>query len=88
MVALTQLIREQVKAKEIKFLFIAISVIFLGIFYGSRGSWRALPEPICLPTMTQAGREHVMQCIRLVQADALCIAPQRQTRLSKHGLNM
>ena len=29
--------------------------------------------------MTQAGREHAMQCISLVHADALRIVPQKQT---------
>ena len=43
---------------KVKFLFIAISGIFLGIFKGTRGNSRAVPEPMCLPTMTQAGREH------------------------------
>ena len=60
-----------------KFLFIAISGIFLGMFEGSYGSHRAAPEPICLSAMTQAGREHATQCIILVHADELCIAPQR-----------
>ena len=32
---------------------------------------------MCLLTMTQAGRERVTQCISLVHADVLCIAPQR-----------
>ena len=62
---------------KVKFLFIAISGFFLGIFEGSHGSQRVAPEPMSLPTMTQAEREHTTQCIRLVHADALCIAPQR-----------
>ena len=64
---------------EIKFLFIAVSEICLGIFEGFHGSHRAVPEPMCLPIMTQAGREHVTQCISLVYIDALRIMPQRQT---------
>ena len=48
-------------------------------FKGSYGSHRAAPEPMCLPTMTQAGREHATQCTRLVHADALRIAPCRVT---------
>ena len=36
-------------------------------------------EPMCLPTMTQAGCKHMTQCVGLVDADALRIAPQRQT---------
>ena len=64
---------------KVKFLFIAISGISLGIFEGSHGSHRAQPEPMCLPTMTQAGREHMTQCIRLVHTNVLHIAPQRQT---------
>ena len=40
---------------KVKFLFVAISGICLGIFKGSHGSHRAAPEPMCLPTMTQAG---------------------------------
>ena len=35
----------------------------LGYSKGSRGSHWAAPEPMCLPTMTQAGREHATQCI-------------------------
>ena len=34
---------------------------------------------MCLPTMTQVGCEHTTQYISLVHADALRIAPQRQT---------
>ena len=62
-----------------------MSGICLGIFEGSPGSHRAAPEPMCLPTMTQVGHEHVVQCIRLVHADALRIAPQRQTLCGTHG---
>ena len=36
------------------------------------------PEPMCLPTMTQMGREHATQCVRLVHADDLRIAPMAQ----------
>ena len=61
-----------------KFLFIAISGICFGIFQGSRGSHRAAPGPMCLLTITQVGCEHVIECINLVHADALRIAPQRQ----------
>ena len=32
---------------------------------------------MCLPTMTQAGRKHTMQCVRLVHTEALHIGPQR-----------
>ena len=70
-------VRALLKQSKVKFLFIAISGIYLGIFEGSHGSYRAAPEHICLPTMTQAGCEHAMQCISLVHADAPCIAPQR-----------
>ena len=42
---------------KVKFLFIAISGICHGIFESFRGSQRAASEPMCLPTMTQAGRE-------------------------------
>ena len=56
-------------SNKVKFLFIAISGICLGIFKGSHGSHRAAPEPMCLPTMTQMGHEHSMQCIRLVHTD-------------------
>ena len=62
---------------KVKFLFTTISGICLGIFEGSHGSHRAAPEPMCLPTMTQAGSEHATQCMSLVHADALRIAPQR-----------
>ena len=62
---------------KVNLLFIAISAIFIGKFEGSHGSHRASHEPICLPTVTQAGHEHATQCIRLVHANALRIAPQR-----------
>ena len=61
---------------KLKFLFIAIAGVCLGIFKGSHGSHRAAPKPMCLPTMTQAGHEHAIQCIRLVYAEVLRIAPQ------------
>ena len=64
------------EALKLKFLFIAISGICLGIFQGSHGSHQAAPEPMCWPTMTQAGHEHATQCISLVHADALHIVPQ------------
>ena len=34
---------------------------------------------MCLPPMTQAGREHTTQCINLVHTDELHIVPQRLT---------
>ena len=55
------------KVKYSKVLFVAISGICLGIFQG----YRATLDPMCLPTMTQAGREHVIQFISLVYADGL-----------------
>ena len=61
------------------FLLTAISGICPGIFWGSSGSHRAAPGPMCLPTMTQVGCEHTTQCFSLVHADMLCIAPQRWT---------
>ena len=41
---------------------------------------------MCLPTMTQEGREHAAQlhCIRLVHADSLRIVQQRQTMWSAY----
>ena len=64
---------KQIKVShKVKFLFIAICGICLGIFEGS-------PEHMCLPIMTQAGCEHATQCISLVHADALRIALQTQT---------
>ena len=62
---------------QVKFLFIAISGIYLRVFEGSHGSQQAVPEPMHQPTMTQARREHTTQlCIRLVHVDALRIVPQ------------
>ena len=43
---------------------------------------------MCLPTMTQAGCEHTMQCVTLVHADTLRIAPQRQTDAIIGSLNI
>ena len=59
----------------IMFRFIAISGICLGMFKGSHGGHRAAPELMCLPTMTQAGYEHITRYISLIHADALRIAP-------------
>ena len=67
------------------FLFITISGIFLGIIKGSHGSQRAVPETMCLPTMTQAGREHGTKFIRLIHAYVLRIAPQMQTNTIPPG---
>ena len=64
---------------SLKVLFIIIPGICLGIFKVSYGSHHTVPEPMCLPTMTQAGHEHVTQCNSLVHVDALRIAVQRQT---------
>ena len=48
----------RVRYHIVKFLCFAIFGICLGIFEGFHGSQRAAPGPMCLPTMTQAGREH------------------------------
>ena len=53
---------------KVKFLFIAISGICLGIFENSHGNHQATPEPMCLPSMRQAGLEHLTQCISLCYA--------------------
>ena len=45
--------------KKVKLSVIAISGICLGIFKGSHGSHRAVPEPIYLPTTRQVGHKHV-----------------------------
>ena len=63
----------QIWSSKVKFLFIAISGICFGIFEGFHGSQRAAPEPMCLPTMTQAGREHTTQFISLVHANTLVL---------------
>ena len=57
------------------FTLVAISEI-LGIFEGSHGSHPAVPEPICLPTVTQARHERAVQRIGLVHADELCTVLQ------------
>ena len=36
---------------------------------------QAAPESMCLPTVTQVELEHMTQCISLVHADVLRIAP-------------
>ena len=71
-----------------KFLVIAISGNCLGILEGSHGSHRATLEPMCLPTMTQAGREHATQCISLVHADMLCTVPQIFTLYDKYIITL
>ena len=72
------ILRDVPKCK-VKFLFIVISGICLEIFEGSHTSQRTAPEPMCLPTMAQAGRrrEHTTKCIGLVHTDTLRIAQQR-----------
>ena len=63
---------------KVKFIFVVISGIYLGIFEGSHGNHRVVPEPMCLLTVTQAGHEHTTQPICLVHTDVVHIAPQRQ----------
>ena len=43
-------------SKHLIFRFIAISGNFLGLFEGSHDSHQAVPEPMCLPTMTSGTR--------------------------------
>ena len=52
---------------------------------GSHGNHQAAPEPMCLPTLTQTGCEHTNQCISLVHANKLRIAPQTQTCTGMHA---
>ena len=69
------LLNDMTNKVKVKLLSIAISGICLGIFEGSHCSHRAAPEPMCLPTMTQEQHEHATQCIKLVHANELRIAP-------------
>ena len=61
---------------KVKFLFIDISGICLGIqvFEDSHSSQSAVPQPVFLNTMTQLDTNtQCPQCSRLVHADELCI---------------
>ena len=64
-------------------LFIAISGIFCGYSKAPvAADEQRLNLCMCLPTMTQMGCEHVTQCVRLVQANAFRITPQRLMLMS------
>ena len=68
------------KSSKVKFLFVAISGIFLGYSKAPAAADEQRLNLMCLPIMIQTGREHATQCVRLVHDDALRIAPQKQIK--------